>query len=98
MDLLEITITLMGERVPLGYDIREAKPECRKLGHEYIAGDEWAQSLGGTIESEADLDTLSLKMVEWVRSKGYPILDEPPSDHSPASPNRGVWAPLDTTG
>lgn len=93
MDLLDVTISLMGERVPLGYSQRAARQECRKLGPLFVSEDEWAQTLAGTIEGEADLNKLATRMVQWVRDRGYPILDEPPSTHSSAPRARGVWAP-----
>lgn len=90
MDLLDATISLIQERLPLGYSLREARPECNKLAALFIAEDDWAQSLDGKIE---DLDELSTRVVEWVRARGYPILDEPPSPYSMTSSNLGTWGP-----
>jgi hypothetical protein len=93
MLLLETAILLLSERVPIGYS-SGVRQECQKLVHRFLAQDDWAKQHGPEV-SPVELDTLSGRLVAWVRAQGYPVMDEPvPPYGMPKAENLGAWGPL----
>jgi len=93
LELKEIAIGLLMERVPLGYDPVEARVTARKGIPQFIEDDEWARGLAGKIEVK-DLERLTDHLVVWFKDRNYPLLnrDLPPYG-MPKPKDLGPWAP-----
>jgi hypothetical protein len=80
---------LIWERVPANVCDDQAEAKVAALAKEF-AQSPWALRQG----AEVDLDELCSEAIKHCRSEGYPLLDEPPSEHS-RQPEEWVrcWGP-----
>ena len=70
MKTVEVVHCLIAERVPLGYAMRSAMVESRRVAGLYVAKRGLPESV--------DLDEIDdVDLVAWLRRRGYEMLDDP---------------------
>lgn len=89
MNLRETAYLLLSERVPLGYENPEET--CRRLATEFVE----KRRPGETTVDPGQLEALASLLVDWVRAKGYRVMDDPlPPYGMPRVESLGPWTPI----